>query len=246
MKIREALKSPGVRIPLVMAGVLGMSLLAVRACRSEMGRIELANQRQISFMRLLLEATWQDGKRIERIGDILVSTEVGGVPVLNKIFLRDYAQLPEFFEKAPDSRDAMNRLGEYPRVLVFPGKPGDRMEILWQNYIYRVYANPEFQKDAVVFAWPLETEEALMTLGIVSGELETVYYTASSRYSGPLKGPVPDDLWEKAFSKSLRLVAPEATGSREEFMREVAANNGRLWAARQLPITGKIPAITQD
>jgi hypothetical protein len=230
------LRRPAVRVPLVLAAVLGLSFLAVRSCREEVGRMRLVRLRHLGFMRLLATAAAETGVRPGSLGELVWAPEGGGLPVLQRVFLRDFAERAEFLGLAPEGAAPLERLGE---VQVWTGSGGPRreQEILWSGYLFRLYPAPDGDRDFAVFSWPAETAGQGLVLAWLSTDPERFYYTFSPRYSGPGGGPVPADLGEAPFAGRLRLIPAGPTGPDPDEFPELARRaEGRLWAVERFPV----------
>jgi hypothetical protein len=231
----DPIRRPAVRVPLILAVVVGLSLLTARTCREQTARLDALRLRHLSFMRLLGAAATETGSRPGSLGQLVWAPEAGGIPPLHRVFLRDFAELPEFRALASNEAAELERLGEV-QVWTGSGELRHEQEILWSGYLFRLYPAPGNARDYVIFSWPLETAGPGLVLAWISTDPGRFYYTFSPRYSGPGKGPTLEDLGEAPFELKIRLVEAGPQGpDPNTFPARAREAQGRLWAVDRLP-----------
>jgi len=235
MGLIESLRRPSVRVPLMLAALLATSFLAVRSCRDQAGRMRQVRLRHFAFLRLLAASAAETGARPEGLGELIWAPESGGLPALHRVFLRDFAGRPEVRDQAPEGAAPLERLGEV-QVWTGEGPARREREIFWAGYLFRLHPAPGSGRDFVVFSWPCETAGHGLTLAWLSTDPERFYYTFSPRYSGPGRGPVPEDLGPEPFAGRLRLIPAGPDGpDPDEFPELARRSEGRLWAVDRFP-----------
>jgi hypothetical protein len=232
--VLRALKRPAVRIPLVLLAILGCSMWAAGSCREHFRMLDLARRRHQSFV-LLLAATVRSGPEMpDRLGPLAWPREGNAPSAIEEVFLRDFAGREEFVEMALSDSGPLARLGE---IKVWPGKEerGKEHELLWSEYMFRMYRRSSGGRDFALFSWPLKPGAAQLTMAWLSTEPDRIYYTSAPRYVGPEKGPRPGDLGESPFEGKVFLLSPDAAvGSLREFVAAAEEQNGRVWAVEKL------------
>jgi hypothetical protein len=244
LKLLEFLRRPAVRVPLVLAAVVACALWASQSCRGQMRTLSLAKRRHQSFMVLLAAAAREGRPPAASLGELVWPPEAGGRSRLVEVFLRDFADRPEFAESSPPGTARSDRLGEV-QVWRESGERRHEQEILWSGYMFSMYprtgGGPEGQAagkgggDLVIFSWPLKAGRAQLTLAWLSTDPGRIYYTSAPRYAGPGRGPTPADLGEAPFEGEVSLFTEEdAPATLREFVSRTEESGGRLWAVEPL------------
>jgi hypothetical protein len=218
-----------VTLPLVLlAGV------ATWGCHEKMSVVTLASKRHVSFIRLLARTVSEQKQMPATLGALALCEDTAGSSEVEKIFLRDFAELPEFRVLAgPQSRPA-DRLGDV-RVWRAHGKQGDKQELAWSGYIFRMEARGQDSRDFAIFSWPVKAGPAQLTLAYISTDPGNIYYTAAPRYAGPTKGPRAKDLGESPFEGRIYMLLPElASESSKAFIARASEHDGRIWAQAKI------------
>jgi len=246
----EALKRPAVRIPLLMIVIVGCSLWAFRSCpeyiEEKAKTLQLVNARRVSFIKLLAAAATEAEKRPEGLGELVRPAKAGELSPVQKMFLRGFAERPEFRKLADPEAEPLRRLGNI-EVWSAPGHESHEREILWScdlqpPVLLRLCPSPKNEEDFVIFSWPQNAGKAQLTLAYLSTEPERIYYTSAPHYVGPGQGPTTADLGEAPFAGKINLLPPDAVGdSYDEFLRRAEAEEGKLWAWRKVEEVINVP-----
>jgi hypothetical protein len=247
MSLLATFRRPAVRVPLVLLAVLGCSLWAVRACRDQSRRLDLAQRRHVGFIRLLAAAAAERSEPPTALGELVWPAAAGAPPALHLVFLRDFAGLPEWRELVPPETAPLDRLGEV-RVWTGSGERGREPEILWAGTLFRIYRAPGPSREFVIFSWPAEPGAGGVATAWLSNQPDRIYYTAAAAHRGPERGPKPEDLGEDIFAGRLNLLVPgtppQGSGNAPSPLAE-----GRVWAWQDLaPLqtSGSVPAGAAD
>ncbi len=245
MGLFATLKRPAVRIPLVTVVIAGCSLWAFRSCEQKARTLRLLNARRVSFIELLATAV-ETEEHIEILGKLVQPEEKETLSLVQKVFLRDFAERREFRELADPEAEPLSRLGVI-RVWSSPKHELHARVILWSGelqppVLFRLSRNPENKKEFIIFSWPQDAGKAQLTLAWLSTEPERIYYTSAPRYVGPEAGPVIKDLGAAPFAGKMNLLIPEAGGdSYDEFLRKAEAEDGKVWAWRNVNELTDVP-----
>jgi hypothetical protein len=132
---------PALRIPLFLVITVGVALLAMYSCHSQMRAVKLMRRRHTSFIRLLARTVCEQEAMPAVLGSLAVPEEAGRNSAIEEVFLRDFAGLEEFtyFAKAKAEAKAppLERLGTI-HVWQARGHEGHLREIAWEGYVFRL------------------------------------------------------------------------------------------------------------
>ncbi len=230
----EFFKKPIVRVPIFMAATVALSVYVLHSCRGQMRVNRLMKRRHISFIELLARTVSEQKQMPATLGELALRENAAGSSEVEKVFLRDFAELPEFLVLAGSASQPLERLGDM-RVWRNHGKPGDKQELAWSGYIFRMEARGKDSRDFVIFSWPMDGGPVQLTLAYISTDPGNLYYTAAPRYAGPAKGPQVKDLGESPFDGRVFVLPPESTGeSPETFFARAGEHHGRIWAVEKI------------
>jgi hypothetical protein len=230
----EFLKKPVVRVPIFLAVMIGLSVVAVYSCDEQIRMVKLARKRHISVIELLARTVSEQKQMPATLGELALCEDAAGCSEVEKVFLRDFAELPEFRVLAGPQSRPPDRLGDV-RVWRAHGKQSDKQELTWSGYIFRMEARGQDSRDFAIFSWPVKAGPAQLTLAYVSTDPGNIYYTAAPRYAGPAKGPRVKDLGESPFEGRIYMLPPELAGeSPEAFFARANEHDGRIWAVEKI------------
>ncbi len=230
----RALRRPAVRIPLVLLAVLACSLWAARSCRDHLRMLELAKRRHQSFVLLLAASVRAGPETTDRLGPLAWPGKGNSPSAIEAVFLREFASREEFVGMTISDAGPLARLGEI-RVWQGGEKRGQERELLWSDYMFRMFRDPAAGLDFAIFSWPLKAGAAQLTMAWLSTEPGRIYYTSAPRYVGPEKGPRLKDLGEAPFEGKIFLIPPDAAGnSLRDFVARAEEKDGRIWAVEKL------------